>query len=266
MKRSDNGRTSPPEIGGFPSGMARLPRVVVPGLPHPMPQRGNRRQRTFFKGEDYAEYRILLADVCRDCGTQVLTYCLMPNPVHLVLVCLQTTSAYGTRWGKRIVGITRTISVREGRKGHPWQERFHSFVMDERHLIAAAQYVERDPVRARLCVRPQDWPWSSAAAHLAAPDDSLVTTAIGNGARLGGFLGRGRRRACRRSAAGSRQHRTSARNRCVRRVVGAAPPVPFEARKARAKAPRARSLYRRPARRSRAELGKLSPEFEIVTK
>jgi putative transposase len=67
------------------------------------------------------------------------------------------------------------INFREGWKGHLWQERFHSFVMDERHLLAAARYVERNPVRARLCARPQDWPWSSAAAHLAGGDDALVT-------------------------------------------------------------------------------------------
>jgi putative transposase len=47
--------------------------------------------------------------------------------------------------------------------------------MDERHLLAAARYVERNPVRARLCVRPQEWPWSSATAHLAGGDDALVT-------------------------------------------------------------------------------------------
>ena len=52
--------------------------------------------------------------------------------------------------------------------------RFHSFVMDERHLLAAARYVERNPVRARLCARPHDWPWSNATAHLARGDDSLV--------------------------------------------------------------------------------------------
>ena len=66
--------------------MARLPRVVAPGLPHHVTQRGNRRQLTFFRDEDYAEYCGLLAASCRRCGTQVLAYCLMPNHVHLILV------------------------------------------------------------------------------------------------------------------------------------------------------------------------------------
>lgn len=67
------------------------------------------------------------------------------------------------------------INVREGGRGPLWRERFHSFVMAERHLIAAARSVERNPVRARLCGRPDDWPWSSARAHLAEADDALVS-------------------------------------------------------------------------------------------
>jgi putative transposase len=70
------------------------------------------------------------------------------------------------------------INVREGWRGHLWQERFHSFVMDERHLIAAAMYVELNPVRARLGARLEDWPWSSARAHLAGADDELVSVGL----------------------------------------------------------------------------------------
>jgi putative transposase len=46
--------------------------------------------------------------------------------------------------------------------------------MDECQLLAAARYVERNPVRARLCTSAQGWPWSSAAAHFAGRDDALV--------------------------------------------------------------------------------------------
>lgn len=70
---------------------------------------------------------------------------------------------------------TRMINLREGWKGHLWQERFHSLVMDEQHLLAAARYVELDPAGARFCAQPQDWPWSSAAAYLGAGDDALVS-------------------------------------------------------------------------------------------
>ena len=61
--------------------------------------------------------------------------------------------------------------------GHLFQARFSSVVMDEEHLMAAARYVAMNPVRARLVERAEDWPWSSARAHLAGRDDGLVEVA-----------------------------------------------------------------------------------------
>src|SRR3972149_2766433 len=66
--------------------MARLARIVVPGLPHHVTQRGNRRQKVFLEDGDYALYRDLLAARCRQAGVAVWAYCLMPNHVHLILV------------------------------------------------------------------------------------------------------------------------------------------------------------------------------------
>ena len=59
--------------------MARLARLVIPGLPHHITQRGNRRQQTFFNDEDYAAYIELMAEWCREEGVEIWSYCLMPN-------------------------------------------------------------------------------------------------------------------------------------------------------------------------------------------
>jgi putative transposase len=153
--------------------MARLARVVVPGHPHHITQRGNRRQQTFFSRDDYAAYKSLLAEWCSACGVSILAYCLMPNHVHLVAV---PASADGLRLaiGEAHRRYTRRVNFREGWRGHLWQGRFASFVMDETYLRAAVRYIERNPVRARLVGRAEDWPWSSAAAHLAGRGDGLV--------------------------------------------------------------------------------------------
>src|SRR5258707_1825922 len=66
--------------------MARLARVVIPGHPHHVTQRGNGRARTFFADADYALYRDLLAENCRTAEVEVWAWCLMPNHVHLILV------------------------------------------------------------------------------------------------------------------------------------------------------------------------------------
>ena len=66
--------------------MARLTRLVLPGYPYHVTQRGNRRQPVFFAEADYARYLSLLGHACRKCGTAVWAWCLMPNHVHLILV------------------------------------------------------------------------------------------------------------------------------------------------------------------------------------
>jgi putative transposase len=56
-----------------------MARVVVPGIPHHITQRGNRRQRVFFRDEDYQEYLNLLSHWCGEEQVEVWSYCLMPN-------------------------------------------------------------------------------------------------------------------------------------------------------------------------------------------
>jgi len=146
----------------------------VPGLPHHVTQRGNRRQPVFFSADDYVTYRAILAEGCAAAGVEVWAYCLMPNHVHLILV---PSEADGLRaaLAEAHRRYTRHINFREGWRGYLWQGRFASFPMDEPHLLAAARYVELNPVRAALARRARDWHWSSARAHLAGKDDALVT-------------------------------------------------------------------------------------------
>ncbi len=156
--------------------MARIARVVVPGVPHHVVQRGNRRLPTFLGDEDYAAYLELLGDQARRVGVAVWAYCLMPNHVHLIVVPA-TEDGLRAALSETHRRYTRRINQREGWQGHLWQERFASFPMDDAHLWAAARYVERNPVRAGLVKEPADWPWSSAKAHLAGADDGVVTVA-----------------------------------------------------------------------------------------
>jgi putative transposase len=153
--------------------MARLARVVIPGMPHHVTQRGNGRSRVFFSETDYALYRDLLAASCRSAGVEVWAWCLMPNHVHLILV---PPDEDGLRRAlapvhRRYAGI---IHQRRRRTGHFWQGRFGAVVMDEEHLAAAYRYVSLNPVRARLVARAQDWKWSSVRAHLGRIDDGLT--------------------------------------------------------------------------------------------
>lgn len=154
--------------------MARIARLVVPLYPHHITHRGIRRQRTFFSAADYRYYIDVLADAKREAGVDVWAYCLMPNHVHLVVVP-EFTNSLARLFSYAHRKYTHRVNFREGWRGHLWQERFHSFVMDERYLLATVRYAELNPVRARLCGRPEQWRWSSVHAHLNNADDRLVT-------------------------------------------------------------------------------------------
>ena len=100
----------------------------------------------------------------------------MPNHVHLIAV---PQSADGLRRaiGEVPLRYARMINFREGWRGHLWQGRFSSFVLDEPYLLTAALCVELNPVRARLVRAPSRYRWSSAAAHVRGKDDVLVKVA-----------------------------------------------------------------------------------------
>lgn len=153
--------------------MARMARMVVPGYPHHITQRGNRRQKTFFTEDDYRYYITLISKFAGQSKTQIWAYCLMPNHVHLVMVPSEE-DGLRSALGESHRRYTRQINLRMGWRGHLWQERFHSFVMDEAYLLSAVRYVENNPVAARLCARAEDWKWSSARAHIEEKDDNLV--------------------------------------------------------------------------------------------
>ena len=129
--------------------MPRLARVVTPGLPHHITQRGNRRQQTFFCDEDYRSYLELMGQWCGAHQVEIWAYCLMPNHVHLIAV---PKSADGLR---RAIGeahrrYTRMVNFREGWRGHLWQGRFASFVLDpsprEAHPISRTRRVTFCPI------------------------------------------------------------------------------------------------------------------------
>ena len=153
--------------------MARISRVIALGIPHHITQRGNRRQQTFFCDDDYSAYIDLMAEWCRKYHVAIWAWCLMPNHVHQIAVP-ESEEGLARAIGEAHRRYTRRINFREKWRGHLWQERFASFPMDEGHLVAAVRYVEMNPVAAGLVVSPEDYPWSSARAHLLAQDDKLV--------------------------------------------------------------------------------------------
>lgn len=153
--------------------MARIARIVAPGVPHHITQRGNRRQMVFFLPGDYQHYLESLRQACKAYGVEIWAYCLMPNHVHLIAVP-QEEQSLRLAFADTHMHYTRMINSRNKWKGYLWQGRFSSCPMDEKHLHNAARYVELNPVRAGMCLNAEDYICSSARAHLNRCNDVLV--------------------------------------------------------------------------------------------
>lgn len=155
--------------------MPRLARTVFAGLPHHVTQRGNRREPVFFTDGDRRKYMEWLGEYARKHGVDIIAYCLMTNHVHLVVVPASEESLHRALKPLHMRFAQRINRVR-GWSGHLWQGRFFSSALDEAHFPVAVRYVERNPVRAGLVARAEDYPWSSAAAHCGLRVDPLLAT------------------------------------------------------------------------------------------
>jgi len=156
--------------------MSRLARLVIPGYPHHVTQRGNRRGQTFFEDGDYGLYRSLLSEAA--CKAESGTWCYYPMPNHVYIIIVPSdVDGLRRTFADAHRRYTRYINARMRVTGHLWQGRFGSVVMDEEHLAHAVRYVSMNPVRAGLVERAEDWRWSSVASHLSGEDSELVKVA-----------------------------------------------------------------------------------------
>ena len=154
--------------------MARIARVVVPHYPHHIIQRGNRRQNVFFSDHDKDAYICLLYEQIKKWNILIWAYCLMDNHVHLIALPKDENSL-ARAIGETHRKYTKMINFRKGWKGYLWQGRFISYPMDEQYLYAAVRYIEINPVRSGLVEKAEDYPWSSAKAHILKKEDKLLS-------------------------------------------------------------------------------------------
>ena len=154
--------------------MPRLARTVSARVPHHLTQRGNRREDVFYSDADRAVYLAWLREYAEKYAVDILAYCLMTNHVHIIAVpetdtgLQQVLKPLHMRYAQR-------INRRRGWKGHLWQGRFFSSALDDAYMWAAVRYVERNPVRAKIVRKAENYPWSSAAAHCGLKQDTVLT-------------------------------------------------------------------------------------------
>jgi putative transposase len=154
--------------------MPRISRAVAVGYPHHITQRGNYRQSVFKKDEDYSQYLEWLKEYCQKHSLKIWAYCLMSNHVHFIGVPMEEDSLART-FNTLHMRYSQYFNKRGKEKGHLWQGRFYSCILDEQHMYAAIRYIENNPVRANIVEKPYDYKWSSAKAHVYRRKDTVLS-------------------------------------------------------------------------------------------
>lgn len=156
--------------------MARLPRLVVPGLPHLVIQRGHNDQPVFVDDADRLSYLKVLGTAASEAGVELHAYGLQPSEVRLIA----TPSTQGAlaammqAVGRRYV---RSFNLRHGRRSSPWEGRFRSTVIEPGpEVILALLLVDGAGSSADGVPAGTEPPsWTSASHHLGLLRDPLIT-------------------------------------------------------------------------------------------
>ncbi len=155
--------------------MPRQPRVILPGYPHHVIQRGNNRDIIFASDADYLVYLEKLGDACRRHGCRVHAYVLMTNHVHLLMTpetqtglsrAMQSLGRYYVQYFNYLYKRTGTL----------WEGRFKATLVDtDNYLLSCYRYIEENPVRAAMVASPADYRWSSYRHNAFGAPDALVS-------------------------------------------------------------------------------------------
>ncbi len=144
--------------------MPRIARVVAEGYPHHITQRGNYRQNIFSDDADRKKYLSFLKQEAIRYQLSILTYSLMSNHVHFIVVP-EKEDSMSKVFKYAHMKYSQYYNKRMNTSGHLFQGRFFSCIMDEAHTIACARYIERNAVRSKMVEKPELWEWSSAKTH-----------------------------------------------------------------------------------------------------
>ncbi len=142
-------------------GMARRPRIEIPGASYHVTTRGNDRQRIYFGNWSGRLFVRELDRAALRYGWRVFAYCLMTNHYHLVLQIDERGLSHGMcELNGRFARATNWVNRRAD---HLFGKRFYGRMIEtDGHWEEAVRYVLLNPVRVETgCRDPRHWRWSS---------------------------------------------------------------------------------------------------------
>jgi REP-associated tyrosine transposase len=143
--------------------MPRPPRVQFAGAVYHLMNRGVRGEDLYTDAREHAHFLALLAETCVRYEWRLGSYCLMGNHYHLLVTTPEPTLSVGMQWLNSC--YAQWFNWRHRHQGHAFFRRFHSvLIKTDSQLAEVTRYILLNPVRAHLCQRAEDWPWSSYRA------------------------------------------------------------------------------------------------------
>jgi len=140
--------------------------------------RGINKQQVFLDPEDNRYFIGLLERFKKSCEYEIYAYCLMGNHVHLLIREGDRTST-GDIFRHIGSAFVYWYNIKYERVGHLFQDRYKSEpVEDEAYLLTVFRYILMNPVKAGLCGRPEQYPYSSAEEYLDGKDGITDTALI----------------------------------------------------------------------------------------
>jgi REP element-mobilizing transposase RayT len=137
----------------------RQARSALPGGVFHVATRGVSDDPIFRDDTDRKAFLTLLGSVVARHEWSCHAYCLMTTHYHLIVETERQALSLGMR--RLNGGYARSFNERHDRRGHLFGGRYSVYVINsEDHLTASCLYVLENPVRAGLCERASDWPWS----------------------------------------------------------------------------------------------------------
>ncbi|QPJ62783.1 MAG: transposase [Candidatus Nitronauta litoralis] len=152
--------------------MSRPLRLEIAGGWYHVMNRGLRRHATFKDPEDHTLFLNTLSQACRMFGIKIGAYCLMPNHYHLLV---NTPNANLSRFMRHVNGVyTQRFNRKNGKDGPLFRGRYRALIIDaDAYLLQVVRYIHMNPVKARLCLKPESYRWCSHKGYIkpkTAPD------------------------------------------------------------------------------------------------
>lgn len=138
--------------------MPRRARLILDNVCYHVIARGNQKQTVFRDEDDYGTYLKFILKYKGRYKFKIYGWCLMNNHIHMVV---ESNSLSKAMHGVNL-SYAQYFKYKYKATGHFWQDRFKSFVIQkDGYLINCISYIEYNPIRAKIALRPEDYEWSS---------------------------------------------------------------------------------------------------------